>query len=160
MYFWHCISYDGQTYRKMNCIKRYITRELYRWQQKCYIRFYWQHSITIKCLEFLNSKLTEGPITVADQSKAWSLFARSKPDVMGLNLTRGIVVCVRLFFYVVLCGLETGWSPSKESYRLCIASRNEAKVQQKGSRAITVTWRKESIVQYCTENVKIDNHQV
>jgi hypothetical protein len=36
--------------------------------------------------------------------------------------------CVRLFFVcVVLCvgnGIATGWSSSKESYRLCIRIRN------------------------------------
>jgi hypothetical protein len=83
------------------------------------------------------------PITVAARSKAWTVFAHSNPGIVGSNFTQGRDVCVRLFcVYVVLCvgsGLATGWSPSNESYRLCIGLRNwkkAAEVQQKDCRAI------------------------
>jgi hypothetical protein len=68
------------------------------------------------------------PITVATGSKAWTVFASSNTGVMGSNPTRSMHVCVRLFCVcVVLCagmGVSTGWSPSKESYRLCTRLRN------------------------------------
>jgi hypothetical protein len=56
-----------------------------------------------------------GVLTVAAQSKAWTVFARSNTGVVGSNPTRGMAVCVRLFsVYVVMCigrGLATGLSP-------------------------------------------------
>jgi hypothetical protein len=68
------------------------------------------------------------PITVASCSRAWTVLARSNNGVVGSNLIRGMDVCLRLLcICVVLCvgsGLATGWSPSKESYRLCIGLRN------------------------------------
>jgi hypothetical protein len=55
------------------------------------------------------------PITVAAQSKAWTVISRSKTGITGSNPTWGMDVCVRLYFVcVVLCagrGLATGWSP-------------------------------------------------
>jgi hypothetical protein len=54
------------------------------------------------------------PITVAERSKAWTVFARSNAGIVGSNLTEGKDVCVRLFCVGgVLCvgsGLATGWS--------------------------------------------------
>jgi hypothetical protein len=35
------------------------------------------------------------PITVAAQSKAWIVFARSNTGIVGANSTRGMDVCVR-----------------------------------------------------------------
>jgi hypothetical protein len=63
---------------------------------------------------------------MSPQSKAWTVFARLNTGVVGSNPTRGMDVCVRLFCVCVLCvgsGLAAGWSPSKESYRLCIGLR-------------------------------------
>jgi hypothetical protein len=71
-------------------------------------------------------------------SKAWTVFARLNAGIMGSNPTRDMVVCVRLFCVcVVLCagsGFATGWSPSKESYRLCkkdYETEEEARAQQR-----------------------------
>jgi hypothetical protein len=55
------------------------------------------------------------PITVAERSKSWIVFARSKAGIVDSSPTRGMDVCVRLFcvcvaLYVVR-GLATGWSP-------------------------------------------------
>jgi hypothetical protein len=54
--------------------------------------------------------------------------ARSKVGIVGSNPTQGIDAVVRLFCVcVVMClssGLATADTPSKESYRLCIGSRN------------------------------------
>jgi hypothetical protein len=51
------------------------------------------------------------------------VFARSNAGTVGSNLTWGMDVCVRLFCLCCsMCagrGLATGWSPSKESHRLC-----------------------------------------
>jgi hypothetical protein len=56
-----------------------------------------------------------------------TVAASSNAGIVGSNPTRGTDVCVRLFCVcVVLCVgscLATGWSPSKESYRLCIGLR-------------------------------------
>jgi hypothetical protein len=55
------------------------------------------------------------PITVAARSKAWTVFVRSNTGVIGSNPTRGMHVCVRLFYVCdLVCvgsGLATGWSP-------------------------------------------------
>jgi hypothetical protein len=37
------------------------------------------------------------PATVATQSKAWTVFARSNAGIVGSNPTQGMDVCVRLF---------------------------------------------------------------
>jgi hypothetical protein len=55
------------------------------------------------------------PITVAAQSKARNIFARSNTEVVGLNPTWGKDVCVRLFcvcavLYAGSC-IATGCSP-------------------------------------------------
>jgi hypothetical protein len=54
-------------------------------------------------------------ITVAEQSKVWTLFAHSNTGIVGSNPTRIMDVYVRLFLVcVVLCvgsGIATGWSP-------------------------------------------------
>jgi hypothetical protein len=56
-------------------------------------------------------------MTVAERSKAWIVFARSKAAIVDSNPTQCLDVCLRLFrVYVVLCvgsGLVTVWSPVK-----------------------------------------------
>jgi hypothetical protein len=82
------------------------------------------------------------PFTVAARSKAWTVFVRSNTGIVGSNHTWGIDDCVRLFCVcAVPCagsGLATGWSPSKEFYRLRKRSRNWKGGQRptKSSRAI------------------------
>jgi hypothetical protein len=80
------------------------------------------------------------PITVAARCKAWTILARSNAGIVGSNPTQGMDVCVRLLCVCVLyvdSGLATGWSPSKESYRLCIGLKNWKSGQgPKGCRAI------------------------
>jgi hypothetical protein len=49
------------------------------------------------------------PITVAAQSKAWTVFACSNAGIVGLNPTRGMNVCVYSVF-VLGSGLVTSWS--------------------------------------------------
>jgi hypothetical protein len=55
------------------------------------------------------------PITVAGPYKAWTVFAGYNIGIVGSNLTRGMEVCVRLFWVCVVLwvgsGLATGWSP-------------------------------------------------
>jgi hypothetical protein len=55
------------------------------------------------------------PITVAAQSKAWTVFALSNTGIVGSKPTRGIDVCVRLFCVCVAkcagSGIATGSSP-------------------------------------------------
>jgi hypothetical protein len=65
-------------------------------------------------------------VIVAVRSKAWTDFARSNAGIVASNPTQGMDICVYSVF-VLSCvgsGLATGWSPSKVSYRLCIALRN------------------------------------
>jgi hypothetical protein len=40
---------------------------------------------------------------VAARSEAWTVFVRSNIWVVGLNLTRGMDYCVRLFCDVLFC---------------------------------------------------------
>jgi hypothetical protein len=82
------------------------------------------------------------PITMAAQSEAGTVFARSNAGIVGSNPTQGMGVGVRLFCVcVVLCvvaALRRDDHPSKESYRLCIGLRNWkiGQSQTKGCRAI------------------------
>jgi hypothetical protein len=56
------------------------------------------------------------PVTVAEWSKSWTVFARSDDGTVGSNPTRGMNVCVSIYSVFVLgSGLAMGWS--KESYR-------------------------------------------
>jgi hypothetical protein len=50
------------------------------------------------------------PITVAAQSKAWTVFARSNTGIVGSNPTWGMDVSVRLLC-VLGSVVSTGWSP-------------------------------------------------
>jgi hypothetical protein len=46
------------------------------------------------------------PITVAAWSKAWTVFACTNTGVVGVNPTRGMNICVHLFYVcVVLSGV-------------------------------------------------------
>jgi hypothetical protein len=64
------------------------------------------------------------PVTVAEQSKAYTVFARSEAMIVSSNPTQGMDVwCVYAFFCVcvVLClgeALRRASHSSKESYRL------------------------------------------
>jgi hypothetical protein len=53
------------------------------------------------------------PITVAAQSKAWTVFAHPNTGIMSSNPTWGMDVCLRLFRVCVVLragsGLATGW---------------------------------------------------
>jgi hypothetical protein len=61
---------------------------------------------------------------VVVRSKVWTVFARSNAGNVCSNPIQGMDVCVRLVCVcAVVCvgsNLVTGWSPSKESYGLCI----------------------------------------
>jgi hypothetical protein len=45
------------------------------------------------------------PITVAAQSKAWTVFARSDAGIVGSNPTEGMDVCIGCVYsvYVLVC---------------------------------------------------------
>jgi hypothetical protein len=77
--------------------------------------------------------------TAVAQSKAGTVFTRSNAGVVGSNPPQGMDDCVRLFC-VLLEALRRADPPSKESYRLCIGSRNLKSGQEttKGCRAIIV----------------------
>jgi hypothetical protein len=90
---------------------------------------------------FYERYIQQGPTTVAARSKARTVFARLNTGIVGSNPTESMYVCVCLFCVcVVLCvgsGLVTGWSPSKEFYRLCIGIKNWKSGQSpKGCRAM------------------------
>jgi hypothetical protein len=66
--------------------------------------------------------------TLVDHSGR-AAFACLSAGILGSNSTRGMDVCVRLFcvsvvLRVVREALQRADPPSKESYRLCIGSRN------------------------------------
>jgi hypothetical protein len=103
-----------------------------------------QHTLTLAMswMFVLVLRYLTKPITVAAWSKAWTVFACSNPGIVGLKATRGMDVCVRLFYVcVVLCvgsGLATGWSPVQgvlpAVYRL--RSWKSGQGPKKGCRAI------------------------
>jgi hypothetical protein len=47
--------------------------------------------------------LYDVPITVAALSKTWTVFTRSNTVNVGLNPTRGMDFCVRIFSFVLFC---------------------------------------------------------
>jgi hypothetical protein len=48
------------------------------------------------------NSISDLPITVAAQSKAWTVFACWNTRVVGSNPTRGMDVCVPLFYVFML----------------------------------------------------------
>jgi hypothetical protein len=82
------------------------------------------------------------PITVAAQSKVWTVFTRSNTGIVGSNPTRGMNVCVRLFCVCAVLytssGLATGWFPVQGVLLTMYNSRNWKSGQgpTKGRRAI------------------------
>jgi hypothetical protein len=61
------------------------------------------------------------PFTVAERSKACTVFARSEAGIMGSNLTQGMDVRYVYGFILCLClgsGLATSWSLLQEFCRL------------------------------------------
>jgi hypothetical protein len=63
-----------------------------------------------------------GPVTVAERSKAYIVFARSEPGIVGSNPTQGMdVQCLCMCVFCVSVQVEDlrrADHPSKESYRL------------------------------------------
>jgi hypothetical protein len=59
------------------------------------------------------------PVTVAERSKAYTVFARWEAGIMGSNPTQGMDVwclCVCVCVFLCLCtrrGLATSWSPAQ-----------------------------------------------
>jgi hypothetical protein len=56
------------------------------------------------------------PVTLAERSKAWAVFARADAGTVGSNLTLGMDVdclcCVCIFLcFCTVRGIATGWSP-------------------------------------------------
>jgi hypothetical protein len=72
----------------------------------------------------LSFYLAQWPITVAARSKVWTVLAHSNTGIVGSNHTRGLDICVHLFYvFVVFClgsGLVTVDPPSRETYQMCI----------------------------------------
>jgi hypothetical protein len=65
--------------------------------------------------ELYLGKKGKPPVTAAERSKAWTVFARSDGVIVGSNSTRGmdVYMFVRFSVCIVLCigrGLATGWS--------------------------------------------------
>jgi hypothetical protein len=63
-------------------------------------------------------------ITVAVQSKAWIVFTYLNVEIMGLNLTQGMDVCVCLFCVCVGTGLVIGWSLVQGVLPIVLGLRN------------------------------------
>jgi hypothetical protein len=52
----------------------------------------------------------EGPVTVAERSKAWTVFARLETRIVSSNPSQDMDVCVR---FSTGRGLATSWSPAQ-----------------------------------------------
>jgi hypothetical protein len=59
------------------------------------------------------------PITVAAQSKVWTVFVRLDAGIVGSNQTQGMDICVRLFC-VFLCVGSDGLIPHPRSFPDCV----------------------------------------
>jgi hypothetical protein len=84
----------------------------------------------------LNTWDMKKPITVAAQSKTWTVFSRSSTGMQGSNPTR-VMDSVFVLFCVYVAALQRADPPSKGSYRLCMDEENEkAAKAHKGCRAV------------------------
>jgi hypothetical protein len=76
---------------------------------------FYSHKIYAYLPDIFNEPSMKLPLTVAARSKTCTVFARSEVGIVGLNPTRRMDICVRLFCVcAVLCagsGLATSWSP-------------------------------------------------
>jgi hypothetical protein len=88
--------------------------------------------LSFKGLIFTTLKIFQVELKMADHS------SRSKAGTVGSNTTRGMDVCVHLFYVSVvlvsLAALRLADPPSKESYRLYIKdyrTEEEARAQQR-----------------------------
>jgi hypothetical protein len=114
----------------------------------------WQYIYPLFSLSFCSLSLsysirTGEPITVADRSKAWTVFGPSNARTVGSNPTQGMGVCivcvysVLVLLYVEVETLRRSDPPSRVSYRLCTRSRNWKSGQgpTKGCRVIKIIVR-------------------
>jgi hypothetical protein len=88
----------------------------------CYITYIYSWMNTNYFLAFISL-----PFTGAARSKTWTVFAQWNTVAWFQSHSRHECLCAFMLCCVVLCvgsGLATGWSPSKESYCLCIRLRN------------------------------------
>jgi hypothetical protein len=70
------------------------------------------------------------PVTVAVQSKAWTVFARSNARIMGSNPTQDMVVCLCLFCVCIGSGLSRGWSPIQGGLPTLLGLRNSSETKR------------------------------
>jgi hypothetical protein len=119
-----------------------ITTSTYQYTVLCFESKF--RGVTEKTVnsKIAQSYITKLPITVAARSKAWTVFVRSNTGLVGSDPTRGMDVCLRLFYvYFVLCvgsGLVTGLSPVQGFLVRVYRLRNwkSAECPTKGCRAV------------------------
>jgi hypothetical protein len=85
-----------------------------------------------------------GPITVAEWSNAWTIFALSNTGIVRSNPTQGMDVCVRLFYVcVVLCvgsDLATGWSPVQGVLPIVYRIKKLKERPKSNKRTVDISW--------------------
>jgi hypothetical protein len=101
--------------------------------------------INIIIIKIIKIIILHSPITVAVQSKAWTVFVRSNIWVVGSNPTQGKNVCVRLFSVCVVLrvgrGLATGWSPVPMSPADCVEKITKLKNSPGPNKKPKSQWR-------------------
>jgi hypothetical protein len=95
---------------------KFCTRKAF--PQMCYVAHTWY----LAWFRHNNNKLISlrGPVTIAERSKACTVFARLEAGIVSSNPTQGFLVFVYVFFCVCIQveALRRADHPHKESYRL------------------------------------------
>jgi hypothetical protein len=90
--------------------------------------YYFSYGMNKNYIDFVLTLLSLPPVTVAERSKACTVFARSKAGIVSSNPTQGmdlvfVYVCAFFCVCVQIETLQRADHPSKESHRLSLIKK-------------------------------------
>jgi hypothetical protein len=96
------------------------------------------------CWELLNRESLTAPVTLAERSKAWTLFTRLEAEIVGSNPKQGMGVWYLYAFVLSCVDVDVLWradNSSNESYRLQDDHETEKKSRQGPKGAVDLVKR-------------------